>query len=73
MDSRTVIIGEVGLGGEVRPVSQVELRIREAVKLGFNRCILPERNLHKYHPIDGMDVVGIQEIGDVLGLVMDHG
>ena len=73
VDSRTVIIGEVGLGGEVRPVSQVELRIREAVKLGFNRCILPERNLRKYHPIDGMEVVGIQEIRDVLSLVMDHG
>ena len=70
VDSRTVILGEVGLGGEVRPVSQVELRIREAVKLGFTRCVLPERNLHKYHPVEGMEVIGIQEIGEVMNLVM---
>lgn len=41
VDPETVIIGEVGLGGQVRPVSQLELRLREAMKLGFKRAIVP--------------------------------
>ena len=40
LDSQTCCIGEVGLGGEIRPVSQVDLRIHEAMKLGFQRpCV----------------------------------
>jgi DNA repair protein RadA/Sms len=42
VDPYTVLIGEVGLGGQVRPVSQLELRLREAVKLGFKRAIVPK-------------------------------
>lgn len=41
VDPRTVLIGEVGLGGQVRPVSQMELRLKEAEKLGFKRAIVP--------------------------------
>lgn len=41
VDPHTVLIGEVGLGGQVRPVSQLELRLREAAKLGFKRAIVP--------------------------------
>lgn len=42
VDPYTVIIGEVGLGGQVRLVSQMELRLREAAKLGFKRAIVPK-------------------------------
>lgn len=42
VDPRTVIIGEVGLGGQVRSVSQMELRLKEAAKLGFKRAIVPK-------------------------------
>jgi DNA repair protein RadA/Sms len=41
----TVLIGEVGLSSEVRSVSQVVLRINEAERLGFKRCIMPKNNL----------------------------
>ena len=41
VDPLTVLIGEVGLGGQVRPVSQMELRLKEAAKLGFKRAIIP--------------------------------
>jgi DNA repair protein RadA/Sms len=37
----TVLLGEIGLGGELRPVPRTEARVREAAKLGFERCILP--------------------------------
>lgn len=42
VDLRTVLIGEVGLGGQVRLVSQMELRLKEAAKLGFKRAIIPK-------------------------------
>jgi len=42
VDPHTVLIGEVGLGGQVRPVSQIELRLKEAAKLGFKRAIVPK-------------------------------
>jgi DNA repair protein RadA/Sms len=65
-----LIVGEVGLGGEVRAVSQAELRIREAAKMGFKRCLLPERNLMKLDPIDGMELVGVQEVREALDVVV---
>ncbi|MBF0584300.1 MAG: DNA repair protein RadA [Magnetococcales bacterium] len=45
VDPGLVILGEVGLSGEVRSVSHMATRLKEAAKLGFNRCILPEKSL----------------------------
>ena len=42
VDPYTVLVGEVGLGGQVRPVSQMELRLKEAAKLGFKRAVVPK-------------------------------
>jgi DNA repair protein RadA/Sms len=39
-----VVLGEVGLAGEVRAVGQIEQRLAEAAQLGFTRCVLPEGN-----------------------------
>ncbi len=39
----TVAIGELGLGGEVRPVPQLERRLAEAARLGFRRAVIPKR------------------------------
>jgi DNA repair protein RadA/Sms len=41
LPSGTVLIGELGLGGQLRPVSQLELRLGEAARLGFNRAVVP--------------------------------
>ncbi len=64
IDPETVVIGEVGLGGEVRSVPRIENRLREAVHMGFRRCIMPKRNmkglpqeLTKSLHIVGVDVV----------------
>ena len=38
----TVLLGEIGLGGELRPVPRTDMRVREAAKLGFERCVLPK-------------------------------
>lgn len=40
-----IVMGEVGLGGEVRGVSRIETRLKEAIHMGFKKCILPKKNL----------------------------
>ncbi len=70
IDFTTLVMGEVGLGGEVRAISQAELRIREAAKMGFKRCLLPERNVAKLDPVEGIELVGIKEVGDALDAVL---
>ncbi|MCB1136567.1 MAG: DNA repair protein RadA [Chlamydiia bacterium] len=45
IDPHTLAVGEVGLGGEVRSVPRIDSRIKEAVHMGFKRCIIPMRNL----------------------------
>lgn len=41
----TIVIGEVGLGGEIRSVSRIEQRIKESIQMGFQRCFVPKRNM----------------------------
>jgi len=43
--SDTIVMGEVGLGGEVRSIPRIESRIKEAINMGFKRCILSTKNL----------------------------
>ena len=45
IDGDTVVMGEVGLSGEVRSVNKVEARIKEAINMGFKKCIVPQNNL----------------------------
>jgi DNA repair protein RadA/Sms len=60
----------MGLGGEVRAISQAELRIREAAKMGFRRCLLPGRNLAKLDPVEGIELIGIREVGEALDVLL---
>ena len=70
VDQQTVIIGEVGLGGEIRPVTHVDRRIREAAKLGFKRAIFPEYN-RKGLDIDvDIELVGVNDVYDSLGALL---
>lgn len=65
-----LLIGEVGLAGEVRAVSQVEARIKEAKMLGFQRCILPKRNRDQLTgEISGIQVIGVQKAEEILKLL----
>jgi len=40
-----MVVGEIGLTGEVRPVNRMEERLKEGAKMGFNRCMLPKGNI----------------------------
>lgn len=61
----TVVFGEVGLAGEIRPVSYGEERLREAVKRGFDEAIVPRANLPK-QPIKGIRLVGVDYLRGAL-------
>jgi len=71
VEAKTVIFGEVGLTGEVRAVSQPELRVKEAARLGFDRCILPKGSLKNITPPKGMKLVGIRHAGELMELIFD--
>ncbi|WP_302467499.1 magnesium chelatase domain-containing protein, partial [Shouchella clausii] len=61
-----VIIGEVGLTGEVRRVSRIEQRVMEAAKLGFKRAIIPERNIGGWNPPDDIEIIGVKNVAEAL-------
>ena len=60
-----VLFGEVGLAGEVRGVSQPELRLKEACKMGFRRCLMSRRNLEGVKNASGMELTGISSMQDL--------
>jgi DNA repair protein RadA/Sms len=59
VDPHTILIGEVGLGGQVRPVSQLELRLKEAAKLGFKRAIVPKGQTL---PELGIEIIAVSRV-----------
>ncbi len=69
IDAQTVVIGEVGLGGEVRAVTHIEKRIREAAKLGFARVIFPEYNRRGLEINENIELVGVKNIYETLGVL----
>lgn len=69
--SATVVCGEVGLAGEIRAASQIEMRVREAERLGFTRFILPRGNLERLGWKGSIILEGVSTIQDVLEKVFD--
>lgn len=64
VDQRTVLIGEVGLGGQVRLVSQMEHRIKEAAKLGFKRAIVPKGQA--FADDLGLEIIPVAKVIDAI-------
>ena len=64
LPARTVVFGEVGLGGEVRSCGQAALRVREAAQMGFTRAVLPARNVPE--EVAGMELVGVATLEEAL-------
>jgi DNA repair protein RadA/Sms len=69
VEARTVLVGEVGLAGEVRAIGQVETRVREAMKLGFTRCIVPQSSRAQLPALKGIEVVGVSTLAQVWDLL----
>lgn len=68
VDQSTVVCGEVGLAGEIRAVGQMEMRLREAERLGFNRFLMPSSNtkLITLPSRSPMQVIGVQTVQEVM-------
>lgn len=64
-------IGELGLTGEVRAVSQIETRINEAKKMGFKRVIIPKHNMAELQPIEGLQIVGVTRLDQAFQIAFD--
>ncbi|MCY4224561.1 MAG: DNA repair protein RadA [Bacteroidetes bacterium] len=69
-ESCGVLIGEVGLGGEVRGVGRLELRLGECAKLGFQSAIVPKRSLQGFVSPSGIQVLGVETVSEVLGILL---
>jgi DNA repair protein RadA/Sms len=69
VDPGTVLIGEVGLGGQVRAVSQMELRLKEAAKLGFKRAIVPKGQ--KFPDFD-IEILPVSKVIDAIIAAIPH-
>ncbi|MDP8215145.1 MAG: DNA repair protein RadA [Candidatus Euphemobacter frigidus] len=69
----TVVLGEVGLGGEIRAVRQMEQRLKEAAKLGFKRAIIPGHNADEIKGIKGMDIIPVRRIREALSMALEQG
>ena len=67
IDPELVLIGEVGLGGQIRPVSQMELRLKEAAKLGFKRALVPKGQ--KRGDL-GMEVIEVGRVVDAIATAL---
>jgi len=62
----TVILGEIGLTGEVRAIGRIEARIAEAKKMGFNRCLVPQSNLKQTTGMKGIKLIGVKTVPEAM-------
>lgn len=72
IDPEMVVFGEVGLTGEVRAVGQVEARLREAAKLGFRRCLLPQSNCQAASVLADVELCGVRTVAEALHVLLQH-
>ncbi|RTZ96042.1 MAG: DNA repair protein RadA [Deltaproteobacteria bacterium] len=64
--AHTVILGEVGLTGEIRGVSQIDARVAESKKMGFTRCILPQSSLEQSRTDSRMTLLGVSSVDEAM-------
>jgi DNA repair protein RadA/Sms len=64
--ARTVVLGEVGLAGEVRAVAQVDARLAEAARLGFGRAVLPAANARHADAPSGLELTAVETVAEAL-------
>ncbi len=70
VDSQTVIIGEIGLSGEIHPVNNIEKRLKEAQASGFKKAIIPYSNKIEYK---GMEIVPVKRLIDAISACVSKG
>lgn len=71
VDPQTVLLGEVGLTGEVRAIGRTDIRVTEASKLGFRRCLLPQSNVERLPTVQSCEMIGVKSLQDVFSVLFD--
>jgi DNA repair protein RadA/Sms len=64
------IVGEIGLSGELRGVTQIEKRLSEAAKLGFKRCLMPRLSKRTKLEVPGIELLGARSLGEALDVAL---
>jgi DNA repair protein RadA/Sms len=62
----TVVLGEVGLTGEVRAIGQIDNRIAEISKMGFTRCLVPRSNVKRVPKKEGIGITGVKTVEEAV-------
>jgi DNA repair protein RadA/Sms len=70
VDQGLVAVGEVGLSGELRGVSQLERRLAEAGKLGFQRCLIPKRARGADPAAQGIELIDVESVSEALKVAL---
>ena len=65
------VMGEVGLAGEIRAISQCERRLAECARLGFTHAVIPRESAKHIRKIEGMRVYGVETLAEALAILMN--
>jgi len=66
VDPMLVLFGEIGLSGEVRGIQRVPVRLKEAQRMGFRKCLLPKGNLAQAKEHSPLELVGVESVGQMM-------
>ncbi len=69
IDDRIAAFGEIGLSGEVRGVSMIEQRIKEAAKMGFTTCVIPKVCIKQLKGMEDIKIIGVSSVQDAIDLI----
>jgi DNA repair protein RadA/Sms len=70
IDREMLVLGEIGLGGEIRAISFIDRRIQEATKLGFKKIVMPKSNLKNFKQDGVLELLPVETIGDALKIIL---
>ena len=70
LDSNTAAIGEVGLTGEIRAVSNLMQRLSEVARLGFKRCIIPKQGTDRIEIATDLELIRVRNIREAIEVLL---
>jgi DNA repair protein RadA/Sms len=70
VDRTSFFVGEIGLGGEIRSVNRLPLRLKEAQKLGFARAYIPAGNANGADGLSGLDIISVDSVSQLIDLIV---
>lgn len=69
IDEKMIVMGEVGLSGEIRGVNMIQARVQEAQKLGFTSCVIPYVCMDSLKEMQGIKIIGVNNVVEVISLI----